>query len=388
MEDAAPKSGFHQSLFKFLHGTSLVYNATWEDPRIDRELLKLEPDSEVVAITSAGCNILDMLLDSPSRIHAVDLNPRQNHLLELKMALLAAGDFDDLFQFFGIGSHPRRRQILTSLAGHMTPEAASYWRRHAGAFSPHGLRPSFYWRGTAGLAAWSIWRALGLLPVNLRNLALALFEAPTLEEQLRIYGLAEPHVWQPWMNRFLGSGLLMSLVAVPPSQTRLIVDSHPGGLPAYIRDKFRHVMTAVPAKDNYFWRVYTTGSYTLDCCPNYLRIENMPRLAESISRIACHTDSISGFLRSHPGRYSHFVLLDHQDWLAWRDPSALLEEWNLILANSRPGARILLRSAGPEVDFIPGSVRARLAFHSNLTRPAHLRDRVGTYGSVHLAEVL
>ncbi len=144
MEDAAPKSALHLLLFNFLHGTSLVYNATWEDPRIDRELLKLEPDSEVVAITSAGCNILDMLLDGPSRIHAVDLNPRQNHVLELKMALLAAGDFDDLFQFFGIGSHPRRRQILTSLAGRMTPEAASYRRRHADAFSPHGLRPSFY----------------------------------------------------------------------------------------------------------------------------------------------------------------------------------------------------------------------------------------------------
>ena len=114
----------------------------------------------------------------------------------------------------------------------------------------------------------------------------------------------------------------------------------------------------------------------------------MPRLAASISRIACHSDSISGFLRLHPGRYSHFVLLDHQDWLAWRDPASLLEEWKLILANSRSGARILLRSAGPDVDFIPSSVRAKLAFRPDLTRPVHLRDRVGTYGSVHLAEVL
>ena len=34
------------------------------------------------------------------------------------------------------------------------------------------------------------------------------------------------------------------------------------------------MMTELPIGDNYFWRIYITGSYTLHCCPNYLRREH------------------------------------------------------------------------------------------------------------------
>jgi S-adenosylmethionine:diacylglycerol 3-amino-3-carboxypropyl transferase len=54
-------------------------------------------------ITSAGCNALDYLLDGPAEIHAIDVNPRQNAVLELKLALIRRGEFDDLFEFFNPG---------------------------------------------------------------------------------------------------------------------------------------------------------------------------------------------------------------------------------------------------------------------------------------------
>jgi len=66
-------SGLQERLFTFIHGNRLIYNACWEDPRLDRELLGLEPESTVVAITSAGCNVLDYLLDGPGVIHVVDV---------------------------------------------------------------------------------------------------------------------------------------------------------------------------------------------------------------------------------------------------------------------------------------------------------------------------
>ncbi len=59
-------------------------------------------------------------------------------------------------------------------------------------------------------------------------------------------------------------------------------------------------------------------------------------------RIHTYNTTISEFLKCHPGPYSHFILLDHQDWLAWHDPQALEQEWRLILANSRAGSKILM----------------------------------------------
>jgi S-adenosylmethionine-diacylglycerol 3-amino-3-carboxypropyl transferase len=46
-----------------------------------------------------------------------------------------------------------------------------------------------------------------------------------------------------------------------------------------------------------------------------------------------------------------------------------------------------MRSAAADVDFIPAEVRRFLRFHPEATSPLHAVDRVGTYGSLHLAEV-
>jgi S-adenosylmethionine-diacylglycerol 3-amino-3-carboxypropyl transferase len=97
---------------------------------------------------------------------------------------------------------------------------------------------------------------------------------------------------------------------------------------------------------------------------------------------------VTQFLQQHPGIYSHYVLLDHQDWLAYHAPEAVAEEWKLIFANSRGGTRILLRSAGLDLSFIHAEVRNRLRFFPELTEPLHIADRVGTYGSLHFAEVI
>ena len=111
-------------------------------------------------------------------------------------------------------------------------------------------------------------------------------------------------------------------------------------------------------------------------------------MTQRLNRLKPHTGTLSNFLREHPGSYSHYVLLDHQDWLAWNDPVALREEWDLILANSHPGTKILMRSAGLDLSFVPEAIQARLRFQPERSEALHRLDRVGTYGSTHFAEVI
>ncbi len=79
-----------------------------------------------MVITSAGCNVLDYLLDSPLEIHAVDVNYRQNALLELKKALFAGRDFDDLFAMFGRGGCERYQEIYRSVRDLLSPAAQDF----------------------------------------------------------------------------------------------------------------------------------------------------------------------------------------------------------------------------------------------------------------------
>jgi betaine lipid synthase len=50
-----------------------IYAFTWEDSRVDARTLRINSNDVILAITSAGDNILSYALEKPKRIHAVDL---------------------------------------------------------------------------------------------------------------------------------------------------------------------------------------------------------------------------------------------------------------------------------------------------------------------------
>ena len=164
--------------FQKIHGSRLIYNTCWEDPRIDRELLELDGDSRVVVITSAGCNVLDYLMDGPAEIHSVDVNPRQNALLQLKLALIETGDYNDFFRGSSAGDGTTDFQALYKrLADQLPPEARDFWSDKAGYFSQRGLKKSFYYHGTTGMAAWLFLKYLYLTRPRLRSLIFDLVDA-------------------------------------------------------------------------------------------------------------------------------------------------------------------------------------------------------------------
>lgn len=119
-----------------------IYAFTWEDPRADHRLLKMGNDDVVLCVTSAGDNVLDYLLKAnPRRIHAVDLNPNQNHLLELKVAAFQSVPYVIVWKMFGEGRLSNFRDtIISKLSPHMSSQACQYWLNHANTFtSSHGL---------------------------------------------------------------------------------------------------------------------------------------------------------------------------------------------------------------------------------------------------------
>ncbi|MDW7690201.1 BtaA family protein [Flammeovirgaceae bacterium SG7u.111] len=373
--------------FEKIHGNNLVYNTCWEDPKVDRILLELDKDSEIVMITSAGCNALDYLLDDPKHIYCIDVNPRQNALLNLKQSLFKNGDYNALFKMFGVGQYRHAQELLEESLKDLMPTAASdYWEEKIAYFLPKKNKKSFYFRGTSGSFAW-VFKIYLDSSKKARKLVDALLEAQSLEEQQEIYAELEPSIINKVTKWLMDRHVTMSMLGVPHPQRQLIRDGYPGGMSGYIRDNLKHIFTELPITDNYFWRLYITGRYTKTCCPNYLKEENYSFLQGKEECISTHTTYISSFLKRKPGQYSHYILLDHQDWLASHDVAALEEEWMLILENSKPGTKILMRSAALEIDFIPDFVLEKVSFDKGLTAKWHKTDRVGTYGSTYLGTV-
>ena len=84
----------------------LIYTISWEDVTIDQNLLQLDQNSSILTIASAGDHLFTYALEGVSSIHAVDINPIQLHLVELKKYIISAYDFDVFWAFFGVGKVP------------------------------------------------------------------------------------------------------------------------------------------------------------------------------------------------------------------------------------------------------------------------------------------
>jgi S-adenosylmethionine-diacylglycerol 3-amino-3-carboxypropyl transferase len=381
------------SLFDAFQRRHLIYNACWEDPAIDRQACGFGPADRALVITSGGCNALDYLLAGAGAVAAVDSNPCQGALLEFKAAAIRGLDYAAFWELFGAGRAPRAREFYRDGVRHrLSPWARRYWDRHLHYFDGRGWRGSFYYHGGWGTMMWLMVRYWYDCR-GLRRPIRELFAARSLEEQRQVYeSRLRGRLWTPGFSWLSSRRLVLALMGIPERQRKFLLN-FPGGLFRRGQAVIEELVATIPFAANPFFRVYLLGSYTPDCCPEYLTPHGFARLrAGLLDRLTVHTATVTEHLQRPGPAYSRFVLLDHMDWL---DVPALTEEWEAVLARAAPGAVALFRSALPDVEYlraVPVRYRGRqttlgelLRFDRERAAALHSRDRVHMYGSFHIA---
>ncbi len=384
-------------IFNSVHRNNLVYNTCWEDPRLDRVALDLTNQDNVLVITSAGCNALDYALCEPNHVFAVDMNPRQNALLEFKRAAIRGLNYDDFFRLFGQGRLRGARDVYhKALRAQLSDWSRLYWDRKIQWFD--NPRRSFYFRGSSGWVA-RMFNIYTDKVIKVRPYLDQLLAAQSIEEQRAIYDdRVYEKFWSGLVKFAVSRDTTLSMLGVPKAQRRQIEMHYRGGVVQYVQDCMRSVFAELPLKDNYFWRVYINGEYTRSCCPEYLTAAGFERLkAGLVDRVSTHTDSVQGFLEKHTGTISRFVLLDHMDWLSDRFFPLLEAEWQAILRRATPDARFLWRSGGLRTDFVEQvrvnqngkstALNQLLTYNTDLAKELHAKDRVHTYASFYIASL-
>jgi betaine lipid synthase len=353
-----------------------IYAFTWEDSRVDHRLLKLTSDDVVLAITSAGDNILSYALSSPARIHAVDLNPNQNHLLELKVASFSALPYADFWKLFGLGKHPNFRQLLISrLSPHMSSRAFQYWLNNSHVFTStrgYGL----YETGGSRHAI----RVVRLLSTALgfRSQIRALLQAKTLNEQREIWTQRiRPIIMSRLLSYLVVSQekFLWAALGVPHNQLAMLEADHiaserlssksASASPLEHSEKELNaskgravweymvqtldpvIETSLIGEDNPYYLVCLQGSYSQRCHPDYLKPKSHQKLSRggAFDGLRIHTDEINEVVnRLTPGTLTVAVVMDSMDWF---DPGAEAASHQIKKLNRalKLGGRVMLRSA-------------------------------------------
>jgi len=368
-------------------GDQYIYAFTWEDPREDNNILQFNSDDTVLAITSAGDNILHYasLPNPPKRIHAVDLNPAQNHLLELKLACFRSLSHDQIWSIFGEGKIANFTDLLIDkLSVHMSSQAFQYWMKKGDqTFDPKGkgLYDTGFSRWGLRLGRWTF-QAFGVT-----KYVEQLCNCTTMQQQLKIWNEnIKNALFNPVVATLLVGNpiFLWKALGVPPNQAKMMGNS----VFKYVVDTLNPVLSrSLISKDNYFYYLCLMGKYAYNNCPEYLTVKGFNRLSSKgdnspIDNIRIHTDTLNDvFDRLSEKSLTIAIIMDHMDWF---DPNGkdAINEITALKNCLAPGGRVMLRSASTHPWYI--KTFESLGF---VCKPAGIRvsgetiDRINMYAS-------
>ena len=296
---------------------SFIYGFTWEDPYVDMQHLNLTKDDSILCITSAGDNALHYAIDAePKRIHCVDMNACQGHLLELKLACIAALDYEEFWSLFGAGKNTNFPELLESkISPYLSSHAYQFWRLNNNYFDR-----AFYFRGYTGHALRLAKVAFTLARVQKHVKAFC--AAHTVEEQQAIW---DKHLRSTMINRkmirlFLSNpAFLWNALGVPMNQYNCFRNEGVS-VEQYAIDTLDSMPSrALVRTENYHYKLCLEGSYSRESCPLYLKKEAYKKLKQDSARLLdvfrLHTNSIVNVLRGfQDDSLTRAITMDHMDW--------------------------------------------------------------------------
>lgn len=345
-----------------------IYAFTWEDARVDARLLNINSEDVILAITSAGDNVLAYALERPKRIHAIDLNPSQNHLLELKLAAFTSLEYEDVWALFGEGKHANFRELLISkLSPHLSSAAFQFWLRVGEKTFGTASKGLYYTGGSRHALKLAGW-LFGLM--NIKSDVAKFVDAKTLNEQREIW---QRSIRRVLLSQLLAWGIVSSkswlwkALGVPPAQRQMIEDDYAAeakkasassrgfttgqAIWSYAVNTLDPVVqSTLLSQDNHYYLLCLLGHYTKACHPEYLA----PKAHQKLSRpgafdgLRIHTDEVCEVVeRMTPGTLTIAVVMDSMDWYhPVNEIEQVQKQVRLLKRSLKVGGRVMLRSAG------------------------------------------
>lgn len=347
---------------------NLLFAQSYEDPEIDRRALQIRPAHTVLCITSGGCNVLSLLLDAPARLIALDMNPTQNAMLQLKIGGMRKLTYEEYLELLGVRTSARRLELYNRVC------RIPFWDAH----------PKLIERGA--LHAGRFEQYLGCFRQLLRlcqgqHRIERLFLPRDRAGRERFYN----EVWDTpqWraLFRFFFSRTVLGHLGLDPKFFTYVTGEQTFG-EMFLR-RVRHALVELPVHENYFVEYILFGTYC-HLFPPYLKRDSFAKLRKLVDRVEVVTDEVGHFLASLPD--NTLDRIDFSNIFEWIDLADCEQLLRATARACRPGARITYRNLLVH--------RERPASLATVIRPDPLakellpRDRAFVYSNFVVEEIV
>lgn len=308
----------------------LTYTLGNEDWLVEKRALQIKPTDRVLCITASGDRPLHSVIDGCQEVIAIDANPTQNYLLELKRQALKQLNFDEYLSFLGIKACNNRLTHLENLLKNMEASSANYWSKNKSMIKKGVIYQGFFEKWLR--AASCFLRFFRKKKID------GLFATKTLEEQkIFIKTKWDTYLWRKLIDVALKPSL-MKLTLKDPS---LYAFDQKSKLSDVFYRRFHHCLESHLLKDNFFISFLFKGYIPEDSCPPYLTKEGCAKIKPNLDKIKWVTRDILSYLRSSPDNsIDCYSLSDVASYISQTHFEQLMTE---IQRTAKMGARFSIR---------------------------------------------
>lgn len=345
------------------------YAQCWEDSTTLLNALKISREDNVISIASGGDNTLDLILKNPKTLTAIDSNPAQIYLFELKIKAIQKLNYNDFIEFLGLNKCEKRTEIYNYLRNFLSAPAKKFWDKenekitkgiiHCGKFESY----------------FSYFRRFVIPLIHSKRSVIKLLSAVSLEQQKNFYN----KVWNNWRWRalfkiFFGKFLLGYLGRDPSFFKYVTVNN----IADELFKRTQRGFTEIPVNDNYFLHYIFTGKYENNNVPPYLRETNFKVLKRNVGRIKLVLSSLESYLNNFNGdSISKFNLSDIFEYMDYQSFISLL---NKIIGVGHSGAKIAFRTLFVPYT-IPEKMQNQISSDTKLSNKLIDSDKTFFYGN-------
>lgn len=345
------------------------YANCWEDAELLLHELNLAPEARVLSIASAGDNSFSLLSTGAREVVAVDLNPVQLYLIELKTAAIRQLNREAYLAFIGFRPSQHRQKVLAALSPLLSSKAQEYWARHqdqvlsgivhAGKFEQY----------------FQLFACKVLPLIHSKRKVEELLTEKTAEEQQQFYHKK----WNNWrwkgLFRLFFSRWVMGRLGRDPAFLREVEVA----VGQTIYQQAARQLAAVHASKNWMLRYALTGKFGTHL-PHYVLEENYPKVKANLSKLTLMQGSVEDALKTGE-KYDAFNLSNIFEYLPEQVAKKIGTE---LVQAAAPGARLAYWNL-----MVPRSLATMLPKHLQALGAAEYpNDRGFFYRQFHLDKVI
>ncbi|KAB3533477.1 DUF3419 family protein [Alkaliphilus pronyensis] len=313
---------------------NLNYTTCNEDSLTEIQALKVKAKDTILCLTGSGGPVLNLLTENPQKIIAIDFNPIQNWLLELKMVAIKNLEYKDFIRFIGLKKSKNRLEIFNSFVGELSAESRYYWQKNS-----KFINKGVLYQGTLE----KYYKYVSdILKLTMEEKVNKILSFTSLEEQSHYY----QHHWKTdpnWRELLTSSSpFYFNNKTLEPAYDYLGE--------GYNFEKFcsdmvdRGFMTHL-VRENHLLCLSIDGSYDrAEKLPLWLQEENYNIIRSNLHKVEIETDDIVSFLMKTDKKFDKYAISNVTDYLN-EDKFNMLFQY--IINSSKENSRLCARYIVP-----------------------------------------